>query len=62
MFVVGFLIYNRKLHFNSKFLALMEVASFWAGVQPKRYNGQQELAPKKNFETLNGCNFETSKL
>jgi len=28
-------------------LALMEAASFCAGVQHKRYSGQQELASKK---------------
>ena len=28
-------------------LARMEVASSWGGVRPKRYNGQPEIAPKK---------------
>jgi hypothetical protein len=28
-------------------LARMAVASSWGGVRPKRYNGQPEIAPKK---------------
>ena len=31
-------------------LALMETASFCAGVRHKRYSGQQEIAPKNNYD------------
>ena len=31
-------------------LALMETASFCAGVRHKRYSGQQEIAPKNNSD------------
>ncbi|MFC4748098.1 hypothetical protein [Flavobacterium branchiicola] len=33
-------------------LALMEAASFYAGVQHKRYSGQQELASKNYYDFL----------
>ncbi|MEN2413605.1 hypothetical protein [Flavobacterium mesophilum] len=35
-------------------LALMEAASFCAGVQYKRYSGQQESAPGKSYAFLRG--------
>ena len=34
-------------------LARMGVASSWGGVRPKRYNGQPEIAPKKEKQKKN---------
>ena len=45
---------------KTKALALMETASFCAGVRYKRYSVQQETAPK--YKPLNLCYFETLNL
>jgi len=44
--------FKSKLLLKTGLLALMVAASFCAGVQHKRYSGQQESAPEKYCEFL----------
>ncbi len=41
---------KNELLLKMGFLALMGAASFCAGVQHKRYSGQQESAPENYYE------------